>query len=88
MVFVVLYIHTDKPSYSEALGVFFNKADAVAELLERANYREKNGILTQYMKPCDEYESFETLSLLVASKMELVDTDIYRISELPVQGSQ
>ena len=44
-VFVVLYIHTDVSDYSEVLGVFKNKEDAVKELLERANYREKDGTI-------------------------------------------
>jgi hypothetical protein len=84
MVYAILYIHTDEPVYSEVLGLFDNKSDAVAELLERANYRNTNGMLTQYMKPCDEYESFDALVNLVSTKMELIDTDIYRITELPV----
>ena len=86
MVYILLYIHTDKPSYSEVLGVFVNKSDAVSELLERANYRDTNGELTQYMKPCDEYESFAQLTNLVTTNMELEDEDIYRITELPLQG--
>ncbi len=84
MVYAILYIHTDEPVYSEVLGIFDNKSDAVAELLERANYRNTNGMLTQYMKPCDEYESFDALVNLVSTKMELIDTDIYRITELPI----
>ena len=84
MVYVVFYIHTDKSEYSEILGVFTKKEQAVSELLERANYRNKNGVLTQYMIPCDEYKSFDILSKLVTKNMELIDTDIYRISELPI----
>ena len=84
MVFVVFYIQTDIPENSEVLGVFNNKNEAVSELLERANYREKNGKLTQYMKPCDEYESYTVLYQLVQNNMELVDVDIYRITELPL----
>lgn len=84
MVYVVLYIHTDEPTYSEVLGVFTKKSDAVAELLERANYRETNGKLTQYMEPCNEYESLTALADLVNQKMELIDTDVYRISEHPL----
>jgi len=85
MVYVVLYIHTDKPTYSETLGVFQHKADAVTELLERANYRERGGCLTQYMKPCDEYESFAALREKVEHDMKLVDNDVYRIDELPLK---
>ena len=83
MVYVVLYIHTDIPKYSEVLGVFQNKKDAIIELLERANYREKNGVLTQYMRPTQEYESYKALWDKVEAEMELVDTDIYRISSVP-----
>ena len=86
MVFVVLYIHTDNPSFSEVLGVFVNKCDAVEELLERANYREKNGRLTQYREPTSEYSSMTYLRTKVDEKMELVDTDIYRIVEMPVKN--
>jgi len=85
MVFVVFYIQTDIPENSEVLGAFNNKEDAVKELLERANYREKNGKLTQYMNPCDEYASYTDLYQLVHSNMELIDVDIYRISELPCE---
>lgn len=83
MVYVVFYIHIDKPQYSEVLGVFQYKRDAIIELLERANYREKDGILTQYMKPTQEYESYRALWDKVEEEMELVDVDIYRISMLP-----
>ena len=85
MVFIVFYIQTDIPENSEVLGAFNNKEDAVNELLERANYREKNGKLTQYMQPCDEYASFSALYHLVYANMELKDVDIYRISELPCE---
>ena len=78
-VYVLLYIHTDEVSYSEVMGVYGGKDKAVSELLERANYREKDGKLTQYMEPCDEYESFAVLRGLVEENMELNDVDIYRI---------
>jgi len=81
--YVVLYINTDDSEHSEVLGVYTNKNGAVAELLERANYREIDGKLTQYMKPCDEYESFQALRDKVCRDMELKDVDIYRIQELP-----
>ncbi len=88
MVYTVLYIHTDNPSYSEVLGVFIRKSDAVAELLERANYRDKNGVLTQYMRPCNDFDSFDALVELVNTKMELIDEDIYRITQLPLRGTE
>jgi hypothetical protein len=78
-VYVLLYINIDEVSYSEVLGVFTDKNKAVSELLDRANYREKNGKLTQNMDPCDEYESFSCLWNLVYEQMELYDVDIYRI---------
>ena len=49
------------PRESEILGIFNKKKDSILELLERANYREKNGELTQYMRPCKEYASFNDL---------------------------
>lgn len=83
-VFVLLYIHSEKSEYSEVLGVFNNKDDAIKELLERANYREKDGQLTQYLQPTDEYESFEILKNKVATEMILQDEDIYKIQILPL----
>lgn len=83
-VFVLLYIHSDDSQLSEVLGVFSNKDDAVKELLERANYREKDGQLTQYLQPTDEYESFEFLKNKVESEMFLQDHDIYKIQILPL----
>ena len=84
-VFVVSYIHTEVPHYSEVLGVFINKEEAVNELLERANYREKDGQLTQYMEPTDEYESFQFLKNKVMEEMQLEDVDLYKIQELPLK---
>ena len=79
-VYVLLYIHTDKPEYSDVLGVYTSKKKAVRELLERANYRERDdGQLTQYMVPTDEYESYGVLFDQVCDTMNLVDVDIYRI---------
>lgn len=83
-VFVLLYIHSDDPEHSEVLGVFSNKDDAIKELLERANYRKKDGQLTQYLQPTDEYESFEFLKNKVETEMSLQDHDIYKIQILPL----
>ena len=86
IVYVLLYIHTDNPEYSEILGVFNTKDKAVDELLERANYRKnKNGELTQYKQKTDEYESFDILRDKVFTSMELQDEDIYRIIESVVR---
>ena len=67
--------------YSEVLGVFKKRKDCILELLKFANYREKDGKLTQYLKPCDDYESFTALYNEVDLKGELVDVDVYRIIE-------
>jgi hypothetical protein len=83
-VFVVLYIHSDVPDYSEVLGLFKNKEDAVKELLERANYREKDGQLTQYLQPTDEYESYSFLKNKVNKEMVLYDQDVYKIQSIPL----
>jgi hypothetical protein len=83
-VFVLLYINTENPEYSEVLGLFNKKDDAITELLERANYREKDGKLTQYLQPTDEYESFEFLKNKVETEMILKDEDIYKIQILPL----
>lgn len=85
-VFILLYIHTDKPEYSDILGVFNTKDKAVDELLEKANYRKnKNGELTQYKLKTDEYESFDILRDKVFTSNELQDEDIYRIIESVVK---
>jgi len=80
MVYVLTYIHSDNTEYNEVLGVFRTKDKTVCELLERANYREKNGILTQYLEPTQEYPSFKFLKEKVETEMELHDEDIYRIT--------
>jgi len=84
-VYILFYIHTNKPNYSEILGVYDTKDRAVDELLERANFREKNGVLTQYLRPTNEYKSMSVLRLKIEQEMELVDVDIYRISALDIQ---
>ena len=50
MLYSLLYINIDKAEYAEILGVYSTKEQAVLQLLERANYREKDGVLTQYME--------------------------------------
>jgi hypothetical protein len=79
-VYSVLYIHTDESNFCEVLGVFTDKNKAVDELLLRANYREKDGQLTQYFQPTNEYPSFKHLREKVMKEGELFDADIYRIS--------
>ena len=82
--YILWYIHTDEPAFSEILGCYSSKEDAVYALLETANYREKDGQLTQYKEPTDEYPSFEALFNKVMHESELEDVDIYRISETPI----
>lgn len=84
-IYILFYIHTDKPDYSEILGIYDTKDRAVDELLERANFREKNGVLTQYLRPTNEYKSISVLRQKVKREMELVDVDIYRISVFDIQ---
>ena len=81
MLYCLLYINVDKADYAEILGIYSTKEKAVLQLLERANYREKNGKLTQYMEYTQEYESFDVLKEQIMVNMELVDVDIYKISE-------
>ena len=38
--FILFYIQTDNPEFSEILGVYSSKDKAVDQLLERANYRK------------------------------------------------
>jgi len=86
ILYILLYIHTDNPEYTEILGVFNTKDKAVDELLERANFRKnKNGELTQYKQQTDEYESFDILRDKVFTSNELQDEDIYRIIESVVR---
>ena len=82
IVYVLLYIHADKPEYSDVLGVYKSKRKAVSELLERANYRERSdGQLTQYLVPTTEYNSYGVLFDKVYDTMQLHDVDTYRIVE-------
>ena len=81
MLYSLLYINIDQVDYAEILGIYSTKEQAVLQLLERANYREKDGKLTQYMEYTSEYESFDVLKKQVMNDMKLVDVDIYRISE-------
>ena len=83
--YVLSYIHTDKPEYSEVYGVYRTKDKAVKKLLEVANYRkDKNGNLTQYYIKNNDYTSYDFLKNKVLSNMELVDEDIYRITPVRV----
>lgn len=84
-IYVLFYINVDEPIYSEVLGIYSSKESAVDNLLEIANYREKDGKLTQYMEATDEYPSFELLREKVMNDMELQDVDIYRIHELSLE---
>jgi len=80
-VYGVLYIHIDKAEYSEILGIYKTKDSAVKNLLEKANYREKDGQLTQYMEYTNEYESYEFLYNKIMKENKLIDVDIYEIYE-------
>jgi len=86
MNYVLTYIDMNGPYETEVLGVFSDKDTAVDQLLERANYRERDGSLTQYMRPTSEYPSFSHLRALVMRNMELIDCDVYRITEVPRPG--
>ena len=84
-IYVLSYIHTEIPSYSEVYGVYRTKDEAVEKLLEIANYREdKNGNLTQYYIKTSEYSCYNFLKNKVFRDMELVDEDIYRITPLKI----
>ena len=84
--YALLYIHTDKADYSEVLGVYSTIDKAIDELLERANYREHGGVLTQYMKPTRDYTNMTTLRGIVSENLELLDEDIYRIVPLKLDS--
>lgn len=81
-VYVVFYIHTDMPEYSEVLKVCRSKEDAIHFLIKSANYQNMNGSLCQYMEYTDDYESYENLYNKVEKDMELKDTDIYKIEKM------
>lgn len=82
LVYAILYINTDEPENSEVLGIYTDYDYCVDKLLERANYRNKNGMLTQYLRPTEEYENFKVLREKVYEEGELFDEDIYRIEEI------
>jgi hypothetical protein len=81
LVYVLIYIHTDKPEFSEVLGIYKEKENAINKLIEKANYREIDGILTQYYEKTEDYESIDEIKKLIYNTNELIDEDIYRIQE-------
>ena len=66
----------------EILGVYSDKWEAVEELIIRANYREKNGILTQYNQPTDDYPSMEYLRNKVYSDLVIEDFECFYSIEI------
>ena len=85
IVYAVLYINVDTPSYSEILSIHVDYEKAIDNLIEIANFREKNGILTQYMEPTSEYGSIDEIKNIIKQNNELIDEDIYRIQKLKIQ---
>jgi hypothetical protein len=79
LVYVLIYIHTDKPEFSEVLGIYKEKENAINKLIEKANYREINGKITQYYEDTDDYNSIDEIKQKLYKNMELIDEDIYRI---------
>ena len=70
---------------NEILGVYTDKWEAVEELILRANYREKNGHLTQYKKPTDDYPSMDFLRNKVYNDLVIEDMDcFYSIEIIPI----
>ncbi len=78
-VFVVIYYNVDEVSNSEVIGVYYSKEYAVQALIKAAHYEDDDGMLLQYKRPSDDYESFHELERIVWDEMTLVDEDIYRI---------
>ena len=79
----VLYFNKDDIKYSEMIGVYDNLDKAIRMLIELANYREdKNGNLTQYMKPTDDYSNMQSLYDYVQKKRYIRDYDKYVITEI------
>jgi len=87
MVFAILYIPTDCSEYSEILGLFNQKEEAVNYLIKMANYRERNGNLTQYMKPTNDYDSINHIKDVIDKNNELIDEDdIFRLQEIKIMN--
>ena len=89
-VYVLKYIYVEDDSQNlirfnfNILGVYSTKDEAVEELLIRANYREKDGKLTQYKKFTDEYPSLQYLRDKIMNELYLNDEDIYEIEKVPL----
>ena len=62
--------------------VYSDKWEAVEELIIRANYREKNGILTQYNQPTDDYPSMEYLRNKVYTDLVIEDFECFYSIEI------
>jgi hypothetical protein len=82
LMYAVLYINVDDNKSSEIYGVYPTKIMAVNALILAANYREKNGILTQYMRKSIDYDSMSDLYTNVLKDEFLFDTDIYILRKI------
>lgn len=80
--YIVKYTNVDNPVLSEVYGVYSTREKAIDALLLAANFREKNGMLTQYMKLTNDYESLSSLRNIVRSSGRLEDTDIYTVEDV------
>ena len=81
MRYVVHYINTDNAEYSEILGIFESKKDAIDCLIKKAGYeQDKNGKLVQYREPTTDFDgSYKKLKKYVTDNMKLWDIDFYKI---------
>lgn len=81
-IYTVLYINVDDNKSSEIYGFYPTKKQAVNALILAANYREKDGALTQYMRRTNDYVSMGSLYSRVWHDEFLVDDDIYLVRKI------
>jgi hypothetical protein len=78
----ILYINTEFPEDSYIMGSYPTHENAIDNLLEKAHYRETNGVLTYYHEPCTDYPSLKFLKTKVRNENELRDLDLYKIQKV------
>lgn len=79
--FTVIYINTDEINFSEVIGTYNTKHEAVESMIKAAHYDEVDGVLRQYRMPTYDYPSYQFLYNQAFENLEICDYDIYRIIE-------
>lgn len=82
ILFTVIYYNVDEVKNSEVVGIYKTKNEAVTSLIKAAHYEKRDGVLLQYKRPTEDFESYEELFDNVLKNNCLEDCDLYRIEEI------